>query len=364
MQDTTNPEKPELIDADFDDVMDNESFKMISPIIDLKPLDNLYDFDEVAKLAPDTKTDLKKSDELLEEEEIQAKLRADFLKEIHKKRFSGYEKIKNNYYLEGELVIKVKKGLLRNVKEVDGGENPSPNAICAILSEYKPIIKDIPKDNPNFMDNFKNGLIMAIDEDGFDIDTIKVTLTCPKRKEMLKIINEVKNRNSLKFGNEHVPDDEIADEPKNPENKFSQQNAVSEMGKVASLALLNDPEALLALPSLNNPEELIGLPSPKNQFALPSPNKSKQDIDEIFNVDDFDLDFDNDDNQDFTNSIEEDYDLEIGELDKKHENVLDGLEGQDEELDNIKSLLENDNNSNVNKVNNKQRNKSRTSLRR
>lgn len=334
----------EPVDADFGDEMDNKSFKIDLPQIDLKALENLFDFDEVRNLKPDTKADLIKSDKQIEEEIVQAKKRADFLKEIHEKRFSGFEKIKNNYYLEGELAIKVKKSLLRNVKHADGGENPSANTICAMLSEYPKPIKDIPKDNPNFMDNFKNGLIMAVDEDGFDIDTLKIALMCPKRKEMLKIINEVKNRNSLKFGD--APD--APEETQKSEKKHSQKNAVADTAKLPALPLLDEPEALLALASPHDPDPLLTLASPTNQ-----------DIDAVFNVDDLDFGFD-DDNPDFTHAVENDFDLEIEELDKPRTNVVD----RSEELENLRGLLKyNTSTSQKSDVNENAKNKSRSKFR-
>jgi hypothetical protein len=204
MNNGTNIPNDEIVDADFDDVieMDHKSLKMKLPTVFNPKLEELYDFNNIFDLKTNPQKDLEKSELELEEEIKESKLRADFLREVNERNFSPFEKIKNNYYLDGELAIKVKKSLFGKVKGAEAAPNASPKIISAMLSEYKPVITDIEVDNPDFMDNFKQGLIMAVDEDDFDIDTLKVARGCPKRKEMLKLIDEVKNRHSLKLGDE------------------------------------------------------------------------------------------------------------------------------------------------------------------
>ena len=305
----------DIVDADFEDIveMDNKSLKMGLSTIPNKPLTDIYDFDKIFDLKPDANDDLQKPDIDLEEEVNNLKLRADFLKEVRKKNFEPYEKIKNNYYLDGELVFKTKKSFFGKIKGGEASPNASPQTIKTLLSELPPVITDIEKDNPNFMNNFKDGLIMAVDEDDFDIDTLKVGLTCPKRKEMLKIIDEVKNRHSLKFGNDL--DSSVDKEP--TENMFKMHDTKDipvdeddlELASIGYDNELTDDDfdlELLALDYSDNPKSEIkslpnlpdepelefydipALPAPENKevYALASP---EPDFDDVFNADNVDL---------------------------------------------------------------------------
>lgn len=311
--DIKNIDIDEIEDADFEEIIevDGESLKM--PTVFNSQLENLYDINNIFDSVDDIKTELAKPNVAVNEEIDQLKLRADFLKEVSERNFSQFEKIKNNYYLDGELAIKVKKSLLGKVKSAEAGINPSPKVISAMLSEFKPVIYDIEVDNPDFMDNFKQGLIIAVDEDGFDIDTLKVARVCPNRKEMLKLIDEVKNRNSLKFGDKYDEDIEdetikskstISDNDLDPNLDFDDSELTfldidNEMSdndsELEMLALENFEESDLNLLPLNPDNSLesrvtpsLLSPSP-DVYALPEP-EPEPDFDKVFDAEDLNLD--------------------------------------------------------------------------
>ncbi|MGC3833505.1 hypothetical protein ACPSKX_04085 [Moritella viscosa] len=178
------------------------------------------------------------------------------------------------------------------------------------------------------MDNFKQGLIKAIDDNDFDIDTLKVAKGCPKREELLLIIDEVKNRNSLKYGEElDDQNEDVKNDKVQSENKSTQQNAVSTDDDEEMLALELLSSSYDELPFLGNKRiEVPSLPVPTDPdneaLALPAPTDPDYDIDRMFEFDDLDLNFD-DENTDFERAIEQDFDLEMNELDKLPQNILD-----------------------------------------
>ncbi|CAM2875188.1 hypothetical protein [Moritella viscosa] len=332
-------EEQEIIDADFEDIdltMDNESLKFGTPTVQSPMIDNLFDFDIMKSMFPDTKEAVKKPIEEIDETIKKSKKRKDFLAEMNEEIFSKYDKKKNKYYLEGELAFTVKKSLLRRNIGIDCGFNPSVQIISDSLSTCKHPITDIPVDNPEFMDNFKQGLIKAIDDNDFDIDTLKVAKGCPKREELLLIIDEVKNRNSLKYGEElDDQNEDVKNDKVQSENKSTQQNAVSTDDDEEMLALellsssYDDDEKpdFPQLPFLGNKRiEVPSLPVPTDPdneaLALPAPTDPDYDIDRMFEFDDLDLNFD-DENTDFERAIEQDFDLEMNELDKLPQNILD-----------------------------------------
>ncbi|NGZ15586.1 hypothetical protein HGG78_17875 [Vibrio aestuarianus] len=315
-------EEKEIIDADFDDVIDNESLKFGTPTIQSPMIDNMFDFDFINSMFPDTKEALKKPIEEIDETIKKSKTRKEFLAEIHEGIFSKYDKKKNKYYLEGELAFTVRKSLIGRNKGVDCGFNPSVQVISDSLSTCKHPITDIPVDNPEFMDNFKQGLIKSVDEQGFDIDTLKVARSCPNRKELLMIIDEVKNRNSFKLGEElDDQSEDVKNDKVQSENKSTQQNAVSP----------DDDEEMLALELLSSSYDDDEEPDfPQLPFlgkkrvevpSLPAPNPNS-DIDQMLEFDDCDLTFE-DENPDFEHIIAQDFELEMNELNKPSKLVLD-----------------------------------------
>ncbi|CAK2019114.1 conserved hypothetical protein [Vibrio crassostreae] len=328
-------EEKEIIDADFDDVIDNESLKFGTPTIQSPMIDNMFDFDFINSMFPDTKEALKKPIEEIDETIKKSKTRKEFLAEIHEGIFSKYDKKKNKYYLEGELAFTVRKSLIGRNKGVDCGFNPSPQVISDSLSTCKHPITDIPVDNPEFMDNFKQGLIKALDDNDFDIDTLKVARGCPNRDELLSIIDEVKNRNSFKLGEElDDQDEDVKNDNVHSENKSTQQNAVSpdddeamEALELLSSSYDDDEEPdFPQLPFLGKKRvEVPSLPSPDDPdpeaLALPAPNPNS-DIDQMLEFDDWDLTFE-DENPDFEHIIDQDFELEMNELDKPSKLVLD-----------------------------------------
>ncbi|MBH0074029.1 hypothetical protein I6F48_00425 [Pseudoalteromonas sp. SWYJ118] len=351
MNNGTNIPNDEIEDADFDDVieMDHKSLKMKLPTVFNPKLEELYDFNNIFDLKANPQKDLEKSELELEEEIKESKLRADFLREVNERNFSPFEKIKNNYYLDGVLAIKVKKSLFGKVKGAEAAPNASSKIISAMLSEYKPVITDIEVDNPDFMDNFKQGLIMAVDEDDFDIDTLKVASGCPKRKEMLKLIDEVKNRNSLKLGDEldkPEPETAIKNSFKLSDTDDILENIDDEL-ELSSIGYddeMSDSDynlELLALENFDNPDLKLlahSPDSPLNDFnneipTLPAP---EQDFDKVFNVDD--LSFDDD--------------LEIKKDTKK---TFD----RNEEMESLKDILSKESEPDKNSLNKSNRNTNR-----
>ncbi|WP_075533586.1 hypothetical protein [Moritella viscosa] len=337
-------DEKEIMDADFDDVIDNESLKFGTPTIQSPMIDNMFDFDFINSMFPDTKEALKKPLEEIDETIKKSKTRKEFLAEMHEGIFSKYDKKKNKYYLEGELAFTVKKSLIGRNKGVDCGFNPSVQVISDSLSTCKHPITDIPVDNPNFMDNFKQGLIKSVDEQGFDIDTLKVARSCPNRKELLMIIDEVKNRNSFKLGEElDDQDEDVKNDNVQSENKSTQQNAVSpdEDEAMEALELLSssyDDDEEPDFPQLpflgKNRIEVPALPSPTDPdheaLALPAPNPNS-DVDKMLEFDDWDFTFE-DENPDFEHIIDQDFELEMNELDKPSKLVLDRDEKRNELL--------------------------------
>ncbi|WP_432451756.1 hypothetical protein ACRRS0_11985 [Agarivorans sp. QJM3NY_29] len=324
-------EEKEIIDADFDDVIDNESLKFGTPTIQSPMIDNMFDFDFINSMFPDTKEALKKPIEEIDETIKKSKTRKEFLAEMHEGIFSKYDKKKNKYYLEGELAFTVRKSLIGRNKGVDCGFNPSVQVISDSLSTCKHPITDIPVDNPEFMDNFKQGLIKALDDNDFDIDTLKVARGCPNRDELLSIIDEVKNRNSFKLGEElDDQDEDVKNDKVQSENKSTQQNAVSpdddEEPDFPQLPFLGKKR--IEVPSLPAPTD------PEHEaLALPAPNPNS-DVDRMLEFDDWDLTFE-DENLDFEHAIEQDFDLEMNELDKPSKLVLDRDEKRNELLRSI-----------------------------
>lgn len=338
-------EEKEIVDADFDDVIDNESLKFGAPTIQSPMIDNMFDFDFINSMFPDTKEALKKPIEEIDETIKKSKTRKEFLAEMHEGIFSKYDKKKNKYYLEGELAFTVKKSLIGRNKGVDCGFNPSPQVISDSLSTCKHPITDIPVDNPEFMDNFKQGLIKSVDEQGFDIDTLKVARGCPNRDELLSIIDEVKNRNSFKLGEElDDQDEDVKNDNVHSENKSTQQNAVSPDDDEAMEALellsssYDDEPDFPQLPFLGKKRiEVPSLPAPDDPdheaLALPAPNPNS-DVDEMLEFDDWDFTFE-DENPDFEHIMDQDFDLEINELDKPSKLVLDRDDKRNELLRSI-----------------------------
>jgi hypothetical protein len=141
--------------------------------------------------------------------------------------------------------------------------------------------------------------------DDFDIDTLKVARGCPKRKEMLKLIDEVKNRHSLKLGDEldkPEPEAAIKNSFKLTDTDDISEDVDDEL-ELASIGYddeMSDSDynlELLALENFDNSDLKLLTHSPDSPLnnldndipALPAP---AQDFDEVFNVDD--LSFDDD----------------------------------------------------------------------
>nr|WP_075498410.1 hypothetical protein [Moritella viscosa]SHO16007.1 Ribosomal protein S1 [Moritella viscosa] len=158
------------------------------------------------------------------------------------------------------------------------------------------------------------------------------------------IIDEVKNRNSFKLGEElDDQDEDVKNDNVQSENKSTQQNAVSpdEDEAMEALELLSssyDDDEEPDFPQLpflgKNRIEVPALPSPTDPdheaLALPAPNPNS-DVDKMLEFDDWDFTFE-DENPDFEHIIDQDFELEMNELDKPSKLVLDRDEKRNELL--------------------------------